>query len=133
MICCYLTFFRRYALLQFRLPDGSAIRNQFEGSAAFADVEQWVSQEINMAASSFQLVQMFPRREFTAENRTQSLSDLGLTPNAVLMVLPVSYQQLFMIALFLTLFLRFRTPVEVRRRGVRNKQLPVRSLGYGAS
>jgi len=79
---------KRFASIQFRLPDGSAPRNQFEGSALFAQAEEWISQQTNTPISSFQLVQMFPRREFTNEDRKRSFAELSLTPSAVLMVLP---------------------------------------------
>ncbi|XP_014785712.1 UBX domain-containing protein 4 [Octopus bimaculoides] len=72
--------------LQFRLPDGSAITQQFKSSEPLSVACSFISQH---TGSNIQLYTMFPKRTFTAQDMNSSLLSLELVPSAVILVIPV--------------------------------------------
>lgn len=78
------------ARLQFKLPDGTSHTHDFESSEPLEVVRTYISTNLNLAFNSYVLSTAFPRREFTDNNNAESLADLGLAPNAVVLVLPVN-------------------------------------------
>lgn len=53
-------------------------------------VRAYISTNLNLPFSNYMLSTAFPRREFTDNNNVETLADLGLAPNAVVLVLPNS-------------------------------------------
>ncbi|XP_070566402.1 uncharacterized protein [Ptychodera flava] len=72
-------------MLQIRLPSGQSLRQSFHTTSTLGEVLQSVRQQ-NRSLSNIGFMQPFPRREFTASEMTQTLKDLGLTPNGSLVV-----------------------------------------------
>lgn len=79
------------ARLQFKLPDGSTRTNDFESSATLIEVRNYVSEIMHMSVHNFTLSTTFPRREFTSADNLNTLIELELIPNAVILVLPLSH------------------------------------------
>ncbi|CAI9719164.1 domain-containing 4 [Octopus vulgaris] len=77
---------REISRIQFRLPDGSAITQQFKSSEPLSVACSFISQH---AGSNIQLYTMFPKRTFTAQDMTSSLLSLELVPSAVILVIPI--------------------------------------------
>ncbi|BFZ22549.1 hypothetical protein BsWGS_25588 [Bradybaena similaris] len=73
------------ARIQFRMPDGSSVTQQFPATETFAAVQQFITQHIG---SPVTLSMTFPRRTFTTEDNIRTLQELGLVPSAALMVIP---------------------------------------------
>ena len=77
-------------MLQLRLLDGSSLRQGFDADSPLADAFALVLSHLGREPSAvpdFSLKMNFPRNEFTYESHaSQTLSDLGLTPSATLIV-----------------------------------------------
>uniref|UniRef100_A0A4W4HDY3 UBX domain-containing protein 4 n=1 Tax=Electrophorus electricus TaxID=8005 RepID=A0A4W4HDY3_ELEEL len=78
------------ARIQFRLPDGSSLTNQFPSEARLHEARQYAAQEVGNRFGHFSLATMFPRREFTAEDLEKTLLELELAPSASIVLLPQS-------------------------------------------
>lgn len=76
--------------IKFRLPDGSSSIAQFSSSTTLEEVRQHVRQNINLPFSSFTLTSTVHNRPFTSEDNDRSLTDLGLVPSAILIILSQS-------------------------------------------
>ncbi|XP_042878160.1 UBX domain-containing protein 4-like isoform X3 [Penaeus japonicus] len=76
--------------IKFRLPDGSSSIAQFSSSATLEEVRQHVRQNITLPFSSFTLTSTVHNRPFTSEDNDRSLTDLGLVPSAILIILSSS-------------------------------------------
>ncbi|XP_028662377.2 UBX domain-containing protein 4 [Erpetoichthys calabaricus] len=76
------------ARIQFRLPDGSFVTNQFPSESRLEEARQFVAQEVGNKYGNFSLATMFPRREFTMEDLNKTLLDLELVPSASVVLLP---------------------------------------------
>lgn len=76
------------ARLQFKLPDGGSNTQEFPSSDSLDQVVTYIKTKLNI--TKFKLATTFPRREFTTNDYSQSLLDLQLVPNAVILVLPVN-------------------------------------------
>lgn len=76
------------ARLQFKLPDGSSHTHDFASSEPLEVVRAYISTNLNLPFTNYVLSTAFPRREFTNNNNAETLADLGLAPNAVVLVLP---------------------------------------------
>lgn len=74
--------------LQFRLPDGSSNTREFSNEDTLDNVVTYIKN--NLPYNNFKLSTTFPRREFTANDYSQSLLDLQLSPTAVILVLPLN-------------------------------------------
>ncbi|XP_076854434.1 UBX domain-containing protein 4 [Brachyhypopomus gauderio] len=78
------------ARIQFRLPDGSSLTNQFPSESRLREARQYAAQEVGNRFGHFSLATMFPRREFTAEDLEKTLLELELAPSASIVLLPQS-------------------------------------------
>ncbi|KAI4887752.1 hypothetical protein NFI96_023694 [Prochilodus magdalenae] len=78
------------ARIQFRLPDGSSLTNQFPSETRLQEARQFAAQEVGNRYGHFSLATMFPRREFTAEDLGKTLLELELAPSASIVLLPQS-------------------------------------------
>ncbi|XP_047671214.1 UBX domain-containing protein 4 isoform X2 [Tachysurus fulvidraco] len=76
------------ARIQFRLPDGSSLTNQFPSETKLQEARQFAAQEVGNRFGRFSLATMFPRREFTAEDLEKTLLELELAPSASIVLLP---------------------------------------------
>lgn len=86
--------------LQVRLFDGTSIKGRFEPSATLdSTVRDWIKSttaeqgNINAADVPFtfkQIISPMPSRSIEVSEERQSLADLGLTPNATLVLVPVA-------------------------------------------
>ncbi|KAL8183247.1 UNVERIFIED_CONTAM: UBX domain-containing protein 4, partial [Gekko kuhli] len=76
------------ARIQFRLPDGSSITNNFPVDAHLEEARQFAAQTVGNTYGNFSLATMFPRREFTKDDYGKKLSDLELAPSASVVLLP---------------------------------------------
>ncbi|KAM3607820.1 uncharacterized protein V6R79_014534 [Siganus canaliculatus] len=83
---------RSTARIQFRLPDGSSITNQFPSQSTLQEARQFALQEVGSCYGNFSLATMFPRREFTKEDLNKTLLELELVPSASIVLLPQSYK-----------------------------------------
>lgn len=126
------------ARLQMRLPDGVSHTHSFSSTSTlqvsndfdklnsnfvllylqlaiicillfFQDVRNYITTNINPPFHKFTLSTTFPRRQFGPEDNQQTLSELELIPNAVLLILPdqqgaVAAQGGSLINLFWTIF-----------------------------
>ncbi|XP_056392297.1 UBX domain-containing protein 4 isoform X2 [Hyla sarda] len=79
---------RTVARIQFRLPDGSSITNQFPSEVPLEEARQFAAQTVGNTYGNFSLATMFPRREFTKEDYGKSLLSLELAPSASIVLLP---------------------------------------------
>lgn len=78
------------ARLQFKLPDGSSHAHDFPSSETLQTVRTYIRVNVKLPFSNYILSTAFPRREFTDNNNSETLADLGLAPNAVVLILPLS-------------------------------------------
>lgn len=78
------------ARLQFKLPDGSSHTQNFPSGECLQTVRNYIRSNLNLPFSNYVLSTAFPRREFTSNDNAETLADLGLVPNAVVLILPVS-------------------------------------------
>nr|XP_056717492.1 UBX domain-containing protein 4 [Euleptes europaea] len=76
------------ARIQFRLPDGSSITNNFPVDAHLEEARQFAAQTVGNTYGNFSLATMFPRREFTKDDYGKKLLDLELAPSASVVLLP---------------------------------------------
>ncbi|KAH8862028.1 UBX domain-containing protein 1 [Schistosoma japonicum] len=77
--------------LQIRLPSGQPIKGEFGVNEPLSAVTLYVSQNWPNSSTfidpqSIHLMTNFPKQEFTDEDMSKSLLDLGLCPSAVLIV-----------------------------------------------
>lgn len=78
------------ARLQFKLPDGTAHTHNFPSGESLQTVHAYIRANLNVPFNNYVLSTAFPRREFTDNNNAETLADLGLAPNAVVLILPVN-------------------------------------------
>lgn len=81
------------ARIQFRLPNGSSLTNQFPAETRLQEARQFAAQEVGHRYGNFSLATMFPRREFTAEDLGKTLLELELAPSASIVLLQQSGRQ----------------------------------------
>ncbi|KAK7092782.1 UBX domain-containing protein 4-like [Littorina saxatilis] len=75
------------ARIQFRLPDGSSVSNQFPSSERLQAAYEFVVQRMDCDVT---LSTAYPRRTFTQSDMDATFVDLQLAPTAVLIVVPAS-------------------------------------------
>lgn len=78
------------ARIQFKKPDGESEIVTFDSDMLFADVHAYVKDDIlrDTSIREFILAQAFPRKEFSSDDFDKTLAALGLTPSAVLLIIP---------------------------------------------
>jgi len=72
------------ARILFRLPDGSSVSNTFNSDATFFLAETFIKEHLHW--SRVRLTTVYPKHEFTSEDMLKSFRDLGLAPNASIIV-----------------------------------------------
>lgn len=100
------------AKLQFKLPDGSTRLNEFSNGSSLQEVRNYVSQTLGFAANGFVLSTTFPKRTFTNDDNSKTMSELGLVPNAVMLILPLHHGSVSTTSsnLFVSMFWTIITP-----------------------
>ncbi|PNF22902.1 UBX domain-containing protein 4 [Cryptotermes secundus] len=78
------------ARIQFRLPDGSSHSHNFGVTTTLGEVRSYVATQLSFPFREFIMSTTFPRREFTAADDCQTVSDAHLVPSAVILILPAS-------------------------------------------
>lgn len=82
-----------HCALKVRLFDGSAISSRFSSEATLeGEVRKWVDQEQQVAESPYifkHILTPFPNKEISISEEAKSLQDLGLVPNATLILVPI--------------------------------------------
>ncbi|KDR21412.1 UBX domain-containing protein 4 [Zootermopsis nevadensis] len=78
------------ARIQFRLPDGSSHSHNFETAATLGEVRLYAATHLNLPFREFVMSTTFPRREFTAADDGQTVTELQLVPTAVILILPAT-------------------------------------------
>jgi len=75
--------------LQFRLPLGDVKMNVFKINQSLGEVRSYVKTELlaNTGTRDFYLATSYPRKEFKVEDDDRTLSELGLIPNGVILVI----------------------------------------------
>ncbi|XP_030827897.1 UBX domain-containing protein 4 isoform X2 [Strongylocentrotus purpuratus] len=76
------------AMIQFRLPDGSTMTNQFDSKAPLQEAQDYIKQNVGAALPEFTLSVTYPRRNFGPNDMQTTFLDLGLAPRAAIVVLP---------------------------------------------
>jgi hypothetical protein len=71
--------------VQVRLPNGSMLRHVFPIESTLNDVCNYIAQ-CHPRLTSVRLVQPFPHKDFTEDEHSQTLQDLGLCPSASLVI-----------------------------------------------
>jgi hypothetical protein len=83
-----------HCALQVRLFDGTAIRSRFSSAATLEkEVREWIDQEQQVAESPYtfkHILTPLPNKEISISEETKSLQDLGLVPNATLVLVPIA-------------------------------------------
>ncbi|XP_035994653.1 UBX domain-containing protein 4 isoform X5 [Fundulus heteroclitus] len=74
--------------IQFRLPDGSSLTNQFPSQTRLQEAWNFAFEEIGSLYGNFSLATMYPRQEFTSEDLNKTLLELKLVPSASIVLLP---------------------------------------------
>eukprot|EP00892_Ulva_mutabilis_P010873 jgi/Ulvmu1/8158/UM040_0055.1 len=75
------------ALIRVKLPQGASAQRRFRSGAAVGDVYDWVDSLDQIDAFDYVLTSTYPRREYPRAESDVLLSDVGLVPNAALMVI----------------------------------------------
>ncbi|OBT88756.1 hypothetical protein VE02_02357 [Pseudogymnoascus sp. 03VT05] len=82
-----------HCALKVRLFDGTAISSRFPSGATLeGEVRKWVDQEQQVAESPYifkHILTPFPNKEISISEEGKSLQDLGLVPNATLILVPI--------------------------------------------
>lgn len=82
-----------HCALKVRLFDGSAISSRFPSEATLeGEVRKWVDQEQAVSESPYtfkHILTPFPNKEISISEEAKSLQDLGLVPNATLILIPI--------------------------------------------
>lgn len=78
--------------LQFRLPDGAAIIQTFKSDEAFSSAVNYIKNQNlpSLENRSFTLSQVYPRKNYTADDHTKSFQQLDMVPGASLVVIPTN-------------------------------------------
>ncbi|XP_051158416.1 UBX domain-containing protein 4 isoform X2 [Leptopilina boulardi] len=75
--------------IQFRLPSGSTHMGQFEPTVTLGTLRDYVSTNIEIPFQQFTLSTSFPRRDLLVEDDNKTLTELGLIPTCVILILPL--------------------------------------------
>lgn len=80
-----------FARIQFKKPGGGTEMQTFSSSDSFQILQTYVQNNIlaSTGIRDFKLATTFPKRDYTAADNGQTLSQLGLSPTAVLLILPI--------------------------------------------
>lgn len=80
-----------FAKIQFKKPGGDTEMHTFSSSDSFQVLRAYVQNNIlaSTGIRDFKLATTFPKRDYTSADNGQTLSQLGLSPTAVLLILPI--------------------------------------------
>ncbi|XP_022087087.1 UBX domain-containing protein 4-like isoform X3 [Acanthaster planci] len=76
------------ARIQFRLPDGSTLMQQFDAKAPLQAAQQYLMENVGGSLREFTMSTTFPRRRFAASDLNSTFLELELVPTAAVIVLP---------------------------------------------
>ncbi|XP_048454605.1 UBX domain-containing protein 4 isoform X2 [Rhincodon typus] len=74
--------------IQFRLPDGSSFTNQFSAEATLLEARQFAESQVGGIYGHFELAITFPRKQFTKDDYSKTLTELELVPSASIILVP---------------------------------------------
>uniref|UniRef100_A0A7N0TLP9 UBX domain-containing protein n=1 Tax=Kalanchoe fedtschenkoi TaxID=63787 RepID=A0A7N0TLP9_KALFE len=74
--------------LNIRLPNGTSLQQKFHMTSTLKAVKAYVSENQESSTSSYDLAIPYPRRVFSDQDLSQSLSELGLSNRQALIVVP---------------------------------------------
>jgi len=78
-----------FTRIQFKKSDGESEMHTFNSSDKFQVIRAYVAESVVRGSmKEFTLARTFPRKEFSAEDDDKSMSELDLTPSAVILILP---------------------------------------------
>lgn len=78
-----------FTRIQFKKPDGESEMHTFNATDKFQTLRTYVIDSVVRGSmKDFTLASTFPRKEYSAEDDDKSMSDLDLTPSAVILILP---------------------------------------------
>lgn len=72
--------------IQVRLTDGKTMQHTFRSKEQLAAVRLWIEMNRTDEKTPFQLLQPFPRKQYTDDDMERTLEDLGLVPASSLVV-----------------------------------------------
>eukprot|EP00794_Sanderia_malayensis_P003445 gene3445-3941_t len=78
--------------IQFRLPDGSVVTNEYPSSTTLGEIANSLITQINWPHGSMKLATIYPKKEFDNDDMERSIKELNLVPSAVIIVLPEKQQ-----------------------------------------
>lgn len=75
--------------IQFRTPNGDTHAHTFTNLTLFSEIRSYVKNTVleGSGISNFNLVMSYPRKEFTFDDDSKTLLDLGLCPSGVILVI----------------------------------------------
>lgn len=81
-----------FARIQFKKPNGESEMHLFNSSDKFSTLRSYVETNVMIGTSpqNYCLATTFPRREFSSTNDEQTLLQLGLSPTAVILIVPLT-------------------------------------------
>lgn len=78
-----------FTRIQFKKSDGESEMHTFNASDKFQTLRTYVADSVVRGSmSDYTLASTFPRKEYSAEDDNKSMSELDLTPSAVILILP---------------------------------------------
>ncbi|XP_038045326.1 UBX domain-containing protein 4-like isoform X3 [Patiria miniata] len=80
------------ARIQFRLPDGSTLMQEFDAQAPLHEAQQFLMENVGASLKEFNMSTTFPRRRFAASDLNSTFLELELVPTAAVIVLPGRYK-----------------------------------------
>lgn len=77
-----------FTRIQFKKPDGESEMHTFNASDKFQTLRTYVADSVVRGSmKDYTLASTFPRKEYSAEDDNKSMSELDLTPSAVILIL----------------------------------------------
>lgn len=78
-----------FTRIQFKKPDGESEMHTFNATDKFQTLRTYVADSIvSGSIKGYTLASTFPRKEYSVEDDNKSMSELDLTPSAVILILP---------------------------------------------
>lgn len=78
-----------FTRIQFKKPDGESEMHTFNASDKFQALRTYVADSVVCGAlKDYTLATTFPRKEYSTVDDDKSMSELDLTPSAVILILP---------------------------------------------
>lgn len=78
-----------FTRIQFKKSDGESEMHTFNASDKFQTLRTYVAESVVRGSMrDYTLASTFPRKEYSTEDDDKSMSELDLTPSAVILILP---------------------------------------------